>query len=465
MPAGGIVRGKADQASQSAAIARVTEVAEHAAELRLHLEQILESTAFRGSRRSKDFLRYIVAHALDGQFDQLKERTIGIEVFQRMASYDTGEDSIVRVSANDVRKRLLQFYSESGADSQYRIDLPAGAYIPEFHRVLPPPVAFPAPPGESSAGALGPSSHPDHVRRPGWWPFWFTVLSCAVAACSVALTAWLFVRDQRLEHEMAAAVKTPAPRNPMWTELFNRDHETFVVCADSAWVLVQDLTDTPVTLSDYIDRNYSSKAPDASTGVAALLSILTQRQYTNISDVRLVQEILQLNHDYRDHTMVRSARNVQFIDFKKGNFVLLGSRRANPWVELFEPLLNFRFVYDPVKKRSGFHNEVPRQGENGFYWVDPDSPHQGQTYSLIAYVSNLSHNGSVLLIAGATGEGTEAAGEFITHPEFSQRMLTRIGALAGDHVLYFEVLLKSGTISGTPKNAEVIAYRLIKPTG
>jgi len=440
----------------------VTEISDCANELREHLKQILDSVAFRGSRRSKDFLNYIVTHALNGEFDQLKERTIGIEVFEREANYDTGEDSIVRVGANDVRRRLLQYYSEAGGHSNYRIELHSGAYIPEFQRVLPPPDSLaaqgreqPAKKADSPTAQAGP--HPPAERSR-----WRLILAYTVAALSLVVAAWHFFAERRLERELAAAVKAPAPRNQLWAELFNRDHETYVVCADSAWVLSQDLTGAPVTLGNYVNRDYAAKAPKLPAGTESLLAILTQRQYTNISDVRLVQEILRLNHEYRDRASVRSARNIQLIDFKRGNFLLLGSKRANPWVELFEPSLNFRFVHDPKAQRSGFHNMSPRPGESHDYWVERHSPQQDETYSVISFVPNLSHNGNVLMIAGATGDGTEAAGEFITHPEFSRTMLKTIGAMEDDHVEYFEVLLKSGTIAGTPKNAEVVAYRLIK---
>src|SRR5512140_1527011 len=100
--------------------------------VRSELIRILESAAFRGTRRSQDFLRYVVEHALDGDLDALKERSIGIEVFERPVDYDTGQDSIVRVKANEVRKRLAQYYGQPGAGSQVQIDLPAGSYSPEF---------------------------------------------------------------------------------------------------------------------------------------------------------------------------------------------------------------------------------------------------------------------------------------------------------------------------------------------
>jgi hypothetical protein len=78
---------------------------EEIAPLQDHLKEVLEGDAFRGSHRSGQFLKHIVDKAIAGHFDSLKERVIGIEVFGRSPSYDTGTDAIVRVTASDVRKR------------------------------------------------------------------------------------------------------------------------------------------------------------------------------------------------------------------------------------------------------------------------------------------------------------------------------------------------------------------------
>lgn len=80
--------------------------------------------AFKGSHRSGQFLKYLLDRALEGNFDSLKERVIGSELFARPPPYDTGEDAIVRVTASDVRKRLLQHYGKYGAASRFRINLP-----------------------------------------------------------------------------------------------------------------------------------------------------------------------------------------------------------------------------------------------------------------------------------------------------------------------------------------------------
>ena len=97
------------------------------------LDRVLLSHEFRSSKRSQDFLRYVVDHTLNGGADQLKERTIGIDVFGRPASYDPSEDATVRVKAGEVSKRLGLYYASEGARNRIRIDLPSGKYVPEFH--------------------------------------------------------------------------------------------------------------------------------------------------------------------------------------------------------------------------------------------------------------------------------------------------------------------------------------------
>src|SRR5580765_1583200 len=124
--------GKVDAATHAAAIARISEAVKHEAELRAHLDEIIKGAAFKGSHRSQAFLKHIVEHALHGEAADLRERSIGVALFGRPATYDTADDAIVRVTASDVRKRLLQHYGNTVGESRFRINLPAGSYVPEF---------------------------------------------------------------------------------------------------------------------------------------------------------------------------------------------------------------------------------------------------------------------------------------------------------------------------------------------
>ena len=112
-------------------------------EIRQQLRAILSSPAFLGSKRSQQFLEYVCDKSLNGDVASLKERIIAIEVFGRQPESDLGEDTIVRVSAREVRKRLAQYYlSADGVVSPVKIDLPSGSYAPEFHLPCPSAHAF-----------------------------------------------------------------------------------------------------------------------------------------------------------------------------------------------------------------------------------------------------------------------------------------------------------------------------------
>ena len=100
--------------------------------IRDHLKEVIVSRAFAGSKRAQDFLQLIVEHALAGRFDSLRERVIGAEMFGRPIDYDTANDAVVRVKATEVRKKLAQYYQESGKNTAVRIELPIGSYVPKF---------------------------------------------------------------------------------------------------------------------------------------------------------------------------------------------------------------------------------------------------------------------------------------------------------------------------------------------
>src|ERR1019366_4542597 len=101
------------------------------------LAAILNSPIFQPSKRGQQFLSYVVHHRLDGNHDRLKERTIGVDLFQRPVAYATGDDPVVRVQAGEVRRRLEQYYQANPNSSEVRIELHVGSYTPEFKWVRP----------------------------------------------------------------------------------------------------------------------------------------------------------------------------------------------------------------------------------------------------------------------------------------------------------------------------------------
>ena len=149
--------------------------------VRSHLERVLASKAFVGSKRSQDFLRLILEHALAGRTDSLRERMIGAEMFGRPIDYDTANDAVVRVKANEVRRRLAQYYAEEGTEQDaVWIDLPTGSYVPEFHWEAVQQASAPDTPTDSLVVAPAVQQTPD--RR---WIWISMALGTALLAVAV----------------------------------------------------------------------------------------------------------------------------------------------------------------------------------------------------------------------------------------------------------------------------------------
>lgn len=101
-------------------------------EVRHALERVLGSPEFATAGRHSRLLRYLVERTLAGEGDQLKEYVLGTEVFDRPASYDPRVDTIVRVEARRLRKRLEEYYRSTGAADPVAITLRPGSYVPSF---------------------------------------------------------------------------------------------------------------------------------------------------------------------------------------------------------------------------------------------------------------------------------------------------------------------------------------------
>src|ERR1700746_174793 len=101
--------------------------------IREQLDRLLANPHFHNSKRYPSFLKFVVTQSIEGQSGNLKERTVGIEVFGCNPDYDTTSNPIVRVTAAEVRKRIAQYYQDPGPEQELRLLLPSGGYAPQFY--------------------------------------------------------------------------------------------------------------------------------------------------------------------------------------------------------------------------------------------------------------------------------------------------------------------------------------------
>jgi TolB-like protein len=110
-------------------------------DVRRQLKRVLSSPVFTSSGRLSRFLEFVVERTLAGDGERLKEYVIGIEVFDRDASYDPRLDSIVRVEAARLRAKLAEYYAGDGRADPIVLTLPKGGYAPAVNVVEPAPTA------------------------------------------------------------------------------------------------------------------------------------------------------------------------------------------------------------------------------------------------------------------------------------------------------------------------------------
>ncbi len=450
-------------------IARIVETQKNVAALQQHLKEITDGAAFRASHRSGQFLKYIVEHAIAGDFDALKERLIGVELFGRSPSYDTGEDAIVRVTASDVRKRLLQHYGNCGSASEFRISLPAGSYIPEITRdpqyekrdtenivpaeafaapgivpAIPPLVSIPlvaAPPLAAQAAEL---------RTNKWLLLAALLIGLSVAICGVF--AWLSPQSGA----------SPASALP-WTAFFHSQHPTFLVTSDPNIAEIQGLTGLAISVSDYANQKYLPSSNSLSPEIIHFCrDVLRGDKAANV-DTPIVAGVAELAQENSGKVNIRPARDLRFSDLDtENNFIFLGSPRSNPWTALFDDRLDFRFLFDKASQQDIIWNAHPRPNEAAKYVSTAKGYGTGVSFATVSFIGNPDHAGQILLLAGANAEGTRAAGEMVTNSQVLSAALKQCGVRPSTPAQHFQLLLRVNIMAGSPREFGVLACHLLK---
>jgi hypothetical protein len=465
---------------REAEIAKIAGSKEAVAVLQRHVQEIVEGSAFKSSHRSGQFLRYIVDQSILGNFESLKERVIGMELFGRSPSYDTGEDAIVRVTASDVRKRLLQHYGKYGTTaSEFRLSLPLGSYIPEITHsprgdVSPPDTAAKtvgpaaslsnAPPEHSDSATKrdplavsGPDIPLSGVAPPDRTRYRLLASTLAVLLVLMNVALWAFFRNPVSRAQPAPVATLP------WSVLFGASRTTNLITSDPGIAFIQDMSGKQVSLSDYANHNYipdPSKLTPDETRVLRGLSVGSSAAEV---DTPIAVHIAEVAETYSKQIGVRAARSIRLNDLKSDeNFILLGSPRSNPWSSLYTDQMDFRFDFDDKIQKEFIRNAHPRPNEKSTYVPTALGWATGETFGVIALVQNADQSGQVLLLGGASGEGTEAAGRLATDLARFSNVLRKCGIEPSGPLQHFEILLRLTMMAGSPSHVEVEACHILK---
>jgi hypothetical protein len=387
--------------------------AELQAAVRAELEAMLVAPIFVQSSRCKRFLSYIVQQTLLGNAGQLKERTVGVAVFERANDYDTGDDSIVRVTANEVRKRISQFYQESSRTHLLQIELPRGSYVPEF-RIQP------------SRRTEKPieTSHTDQVAvEPG------------LAASSIAEqppSALPVGREAGLDQEQIGEVNPPTRITLRRLVVYSG---LLILLAASVAVLltwrergakgVPDLwgaflrANVPILVC--IDtHDLQPLVPEQSADSKSFVNLVLRRQIISLDDAAILSSMASELGKKGTPFRVVGAEQASLADLRRQPVILIGAI-DNKWTLRLTQNLPYRIeVENPPGSGSGkepIASIVDSAHPANHQWVtDFSVPFTAwkSDYAIVARVDDSTTGVPVLIEAGLGNDGTVAASELIT---------------------------------------------------
>jgi hypothetical protein len=371
------------------------------------LQTILHSAAFLGSKRSQQFLAYVVENSLAGHSELLKERLIGVTLFGRPSAYETGEDSVVRVAAKEVRQRLSRYHASLTTPGAVQIDLPLGSYAPMF--------LFP------------PYPHPRVAKRFNTFSRWYLWAGLAVVL-GLVLAVWggHGLRETFL----------PSSLDRFWRPMVTASSPVLLCVGGTARASADDLLEKPIFTggaggTGNADYSIQVVTP-AETGVTVQLSSFLGRR--------------------GKATLLRTVEAVSFTDVRESPTVMVGAY-SNQWT--IQMTKELRYVFGRVR---GENWSIREQAAPFRSWTVLDQSllktPADRDYALITRFFEKGTGQPFLALGGINSAGTIAAAECVTSSECIDAAVGN--APRGWEQKNMQIVLTAKVVAGAPGAPEVL---------
>ena len=424
--------------------------------VRSQLEKIVNDGRFTASKRYPQLLRYIVEQTLDGNEDDLKERTLGVEVFHRTPDYDTNLDPVVRLCAAEVRKRLAQYYQSPAHVGELRIELNPGSYIPIF--LQPPPDATTSEilPGDAPSNAE--QVVQPQVTQPAKTQGSFSPAALIITgAIFLVILAFGIVSWKQFESQKSSLKRQKSAFEEVWSPLLTSS-KPILFCMGGSKVTTYPGGSQLTQLQNGADEDLNPQVSG------------DKNEFVPFSDVQVLGRFVSLagarGHAFR----IQDFRTTSSSQLREGPVVLIGALN-NDWTLNRTSSLRFHFegLENPNTSQwieGGKHFPCGGPGQTAcptstVYWIE-DTQHPEsrawqvsalapkssvvKDYAIAARFTDESTGEVVLVVAGIAGSGTRAAGEFLTDEADLKQLAESAGADWAKK--NFEVVLSSQVVNG-----------------
>jgi hypothetical protein len=397
------------------------------------VDRLAKSQVLHGSESLRKLLRYLAEHSLQNPGVPIKEYQIATEVFGRPADFDPHSDSAIRVQAGRLRLKLAEYYSSEGEADPVLVELPKGSYTLSFQPRL-----------------IVPKSQPETFEKEEQTRKWRHILrnwAASVLALSLLLAAGVAVAVVLLANRS----RQPATAEPPVPAVFQIFWGGFISAPTPPWVVFSNaaFVGRPET-----GMRYRNPATDAR---AIILD-----HYTGVGEVLAIHEIDRVFHLFSREVQVKRGSLFSLDDAKNNNLIFVGSTAEN--LSLRDIPMNEQFVFQPLEsgERKGdlaVANLHARSGEPVYFLGSPRNVPLSEDYAVVALMRGINPTEWVLILAGTSTIGTQAAVEYVCHEDSLAQLLGRLNVTNNSELKSFEVVLHVKVARGVPVGSEIVAVR------
>jgi len=436
------------------------------------LDSVLSSGILERAPNLAHLLTYICTKYFDGASEQIKEYNIAVEALGRPTDFDQKKDSIVRVEAHKLRKRLREYYESEGADHPVRIEIPSGQYTPKFifqHAGVPDAAETIA---VSSSGA--PYTEPGHEREiritetrfpaggsTGAAPLPLEQPETRVEAARTPPTNSIrrrlllgiaTVAVLLLSAVIALAIRRKTNLDLFWAPVTQQPGPV-LICMGQPIVYTLLSAQAQASLHGIDPSQPPLKSP-ADEGPAKKDLVILPDRYLALGDAFCLVRLTALFERYGKAYRIRGQRSTSFADLRENPAVLIAAF-DNQWTLHATGQLRFTFVKDSAHDidmvRDSQHPEN-REWKLVGAWPYWDVAND---YAIVSRVRDGNSDRPIVIAAGITQYGTMATGEFLTTPDYLSDAISKLPD--GWQKKNLQIVLRVPVVRGTPGRPRVLA--------
>ena len=399
------------------------------------IDRLIKSHSLHTSESLCKLLRYLAEHSLDHPGVALKEYQIATEVLGRPAGFDPQSDSTVRVQAGRLRVKLAEYYAHEGPDDLILVEIPKGSYALTFHLRAGKSGVQPAP-----ALLREPHAPNEEVAATRGWAIAVIVLSVLLAA-TFSTTAFLL--SQRLKTQPAVGQPVAAAYQIFWNRFLIGPQQPWVIFSNGSFV------GRPETGMRYFN-------PSADTRAFIL------DHYTGVGEVLAIHQLDQVFELLNRPIRVKRGALFSLDDAQNNDLIFVGSPSEN--LTLLDIPGSQEFVFrrldsGPRKGDLAVVNVHPQPGEPKIFLATPANQPTTEDYAIVSLLPGLDPARSILILAGNSTFGTQAAVEYVCREDSIKELLQRLHVSKASELKPFEALLHVKIAHGVPVVTDLVSVR------